>query len=73
MQLDFATYSVHLVWSCTVTCFTAFVCSLQKLNSIGGKCMFVGMFKFNLSFNTMAVKGIFHLSLYVTQLQLHFV
>ena len=58
MQLDIATYSVHLVWPCTVTCFTAFICSLQKLNSIGGKCMFVGMFKFHLSFYTMAVKGI---------------
>jgi len=73
MQLDIATYSVHLVWSCTVTFSTAFMCSLKKLNSIGGKCMFVGMFKFHLFFYTMAVKVIFHLSLYVTQLQLHFV
>jgi Na+/phosphate symporter len=66
MELDIATYSVCLVWSYTMTCFTAFLLrSLQKLNSIGGECMFIGMFKFCLSFHSMAVKGIFHLSLYV--------
>jgi len=37
------------------------------------KMHFVGMFKFRLSFYIMAVKGIFHLSVYATQLQLHFV
>jgi hypothetical protein len=66
MQLDIATYTVRLVWYCTMTCFSVFLCSLQKLTSIGGECMFVGMFKFCLSFHTMAVKGIFHLSLCVT-------
>jgi hypothetical protein len=73
MPLDIATYSVRLVWSCTMTCFTVLLCSLQKLTSIGEECMFVSMFKFCLSFHTMAVKGVFHLSLYVTQRQLHFV
>ena len=71
MRLDIATYSVRLVWSCTKTCFTVFLCSLQKLTSIGGECMFASMFKFCLSFHTIAFKGIFHLSLYVTQLHLH--
>jgi hypothetical protein len=73
MRLDIASYSLRLIWSCTMTCFTTFLRILQKLNSIGGECMFFGMFKFNLSLHTMGVKGIFHLSIYVTQLQLHFV
>ena len=73
VMLDIATYSVRLVLSCTMTCFTVFLCSLQKLTFVGGEHMFVGMFKFCLSFHTIAVRGIFHLSLYVTQLHLHFV
>ena len=63
--------------SCVVLYCDLFHCFsmlfLQKLTSVGGERMFVGMFKFCLSFHTIAVRGIFHLSLYVTQLHLHFV
>ena len=56
--------------SCYMARFTALLCSLQKLPSNGGECMFINMLTFCLSFHSMAAKLLLTL-LFVTQLQFH--
>ena len=51
--------------------FTALPCSLQKLPSSGGECMFINMFTFCVSFHSIAIKLLLTL-VFVTPLHFHF-
>lgn len=47
---------LYLLWPCTVGNLIGFRCSLQKLPSAGGQCMFISICASYFSFHTVAVK-----------------